>query len=70
MQNAADMARDRQFNMRLSEAEAHRLDVVAAHYGLNAANLLRMLEKKEADALGIAPAPAPPPKPAKKSPKK
>lgn len=65
MQNAADMARDKQFNMRLSADEVHRLDGLAAHYGLNAANLLRMLLKKEADTLGIVP-----PKPAKKPAKK
>ncbi len=65
MQNAADMARDRQFNMRLSADEAHRLDALAGHYGLNAANLLRMLLKKEADAIGIGT-----PKASKKSAKK
>lgn len=31
------------FTMRLSEEESARLDRVAAHYGLNAANLIRML---------------------------
>lgn len=52
MQNA-DVARDLQFNMRLSEDEMRRLDAVAAHHGVNAANLLRMLLKHEADRLGI-----------------
>ena len=53
MQNAADMARDRQFNMRVSDEEMRRLDAVAARYGLNPANLLRMLVKQKADELGI-----------------
>ncbi len=35
--------RERMFTMRLSEEESARLDRVAAHYGLNAANLIRML---------------------------
>ncbi len=63
MQNAPEMARDRQFNMRLSEDELRRLDAIATHYGINAANVLRMLIKREADALGIA---AEPPKPTTK----
>ncbi len=67
MHNAPEMARDRQFNMRLSEDEMRRLDAIAAHFGINAANVLRMLLKREADALGIA---AEPPKTPKKTPKK
>jgi predicted DNA binding CopG/RHH family protein len=42
----ADM-RERMFTMRLSEEESTRLDKLAAHYGLNAAGLIRMLLKKE-----------------------
>ena len=51
MQNAATM-RERMFTMRLSEEESLRLDRVAAHYGVNAANLVRMLLKREDDAIG------------------
>jgi hypothetical protein len=53
------MARERQFNMRLSDDEVRRLDALADHYGVNAANLVRMLLRREAIALGIdAPAKA------------
>ena len=57
MQTHAAM-RERQLNVRLSEAENVRFDAVAAHYGLNPQALVRMLVKKEADLLGVAlPAP-------------
>ena len=49
------MAREKLFNMRMSEDESARVARVAAHYGLNAASLFRMLVKREDDAL------APPP---------
>lgn len=35
--------------MRLSEVESQRLDLVAKHYGLNAAGVIRMLLKREED---------------------
>jgi hypothetical protein len=38
--------------MRMSEEEFTRLDAVAKHYGLNAAGVLRMLVKREFDAIG------------------
>jgi hypothetical protein len=38
--------------MRMSDDEAERLDAVAKKYGLNAAGVLRMLVKREYDALG------------------
>lgn len=66
MHNAPQM-RERQLNVRLSEAESVRFDAVALHYGLNPQALVRMLVKKEADALGIASETA---KPAKKGAKK
>ncbi len=53
MQTGA-VARDRLFNMRLSEEEAGRLERIAAHYGLNAAGAIRMLLKREDDALRAA----------------
>ena len=46
--------RERMFTMRLSDEESARLESVAAHYGLNAAGVLRMLVKREADALAAA----------------
>jgi predicted DNA binding CopG/RHH family protein len=57
----ADM-RERMFTMRLSEEESTRLDKLAAHYGLNAAGLIRMVLKKEERALAVETAA---PKPAK-----
>ncbi len=63
MQTPAPM-RERQLNVRLSGDEGVRFDAVAAHYGLNPQGLIRMLVKREADALGIA---AEPPKPATKT---
>ena len=48
-----DPMRERLFNVRLSEEEAARLDVVSKHYGLNAASTIRFLLKREVDALGI-----------------
>lgn len=43
--------RERQINIRLSDEEAQRLDALAAHYGLNIAGVLRMLVKRDHDAL-------------------
>ena len=45
--------RERQLNIRLSEEESTRVDLVAEHYGLNVAALLRMLVKREFDALPL-----------------
>lgn len=57
MHNAAEMMRERQINVRVSEAEGVRMDAVAEHYGLNPQALLRFLVKREADTLKIAAAP-------------
>jgi hypothetical protein len=46
--------RERLFTMRMSEEEHARLDGVSKHYGLNAAGTIRMLVKREHDALGEA----------------
>lgn len=51
--------RQRMFNMRLSNEEGARLDKIADHYGINAAELIRMLLKREENVLSAAP-PAPP----------
>lgn len=39
--------RERQINVRLSEEEGEWLDTVTEHYGINVANLFRMMLKKE-----------------------
>jgi predicted DNA-binding protein len=52
MQNAqALVAREKLFNMRMSAEEWTRLDSLAKHYGLNAAGVIRMLVKADADRL-------------------
>lgn len=43
--------RAKTFNIRFSEEELARLDAVANHYALTAAGLIRMLVKREADAI-------------------
>ena len=43
--------RERLFTMRMSDEEHSRLDEVSKHYGLNAAGAIRMLVKREHDAL-------------------
>ena len=50
MQSHATM-REKVFNLRLSDEEAARLDAIATHYGLNAAGVIRMLVKREHDAI-------------------
>ena len=56
--------RERLFTMRMSDEEYERLELVAKHYALNAAGVLRMLVKREADSL-LAATPAAPRKPTK-----
>ena len=46
-----DGIRDKLFTMRMSAEETERLEAVAEHYALSAAGLLRMLVKREFDAL-------------------
>ena len=43
------VAREKLFNMRMSEDEWHRLEALAEHYALNAAGVLRMLVKERFD---------------------
>jgi len=43
--------RERLFTMRMSDEESQRLDALAKHYALNAAGVLRMLVKREYDAV-------------------
>ena len=66
-----EVVRAKTFNIRFSEEELARLDRVAEHYALTAAGVIRMLVKREADALPAAAPPAAPSsrprsKPAKK----
>ena len=51
-----DEMRERQLNIRLSPDEAARVDALASHYGLNPANLMRLLIKQASDTLS-APVP-------------
>jgi hypothetical protein len=45
--------REKQINIRLSDEEADRLDRLATHYGLNVAGVIRMLTKREEQALHL-----------------
>ena len=45
-------ARQRLFTLRMTEDEGARFNRVAEHYGLTVAGVLRMLMKREDDALG------------------
>lgn len=49
-----EMVREKQLNIRLSEAESARLEWLAEHYGTTVAMVVRMLAKRDADALGYA----------------
>ncbi|HEY4013775.1 MAG TPA: hypothetical protein VGM06_10575 [Polyangiaceae bacterium] len=42
-----EMAREKTFNMRLTAEEVQTFEMVAGHYGLPVASMLRMLVKKE-----------------------
>ena len=46
------MGRERLFTVRMSDEERERAELVARHYGLNVAGVLRMLLKREADTIG------------------
>ena len=52
-----DRVRERQVLLRLNDEESERLGALVRHYGLNAPNVLRLLIKKESDALPPPPAP-------------
>lgn len=43
--------REKQLNIRLGAEEASRLDALATHYGLSAAAVLRMLVKRDLEAV-------------------
>lgn len=48
---SGSMGREKTFNIRFSDEEWARLEYLAAHYGLNATAVIRMLMKKEEDAV-------------------
>jgi hypothetical protein len=48
------MPKDKMFKLRLDDVERERLDAVAAHYALNVAGVIRMLVKREADAIAAS----------------
>jgi antitoxin component of RelBE/YafQ-DinJ toxin-antitoxin module len=63
------MAKEITFKMRLDETDKARFDELAEHYGAPVATVIRMVMKRDADALGIGPAKKAakrPSKPAKK----
>lgn len=51
MRETAASMREKLFTMRMSQEESARLEAVATHYGLNAAGAIRMLVKREFDAV-------------------
>jgi len=59
----AELVRAKTFNIRFSEEELARLDAVAQHYALTAAGVIRMLVKREADAIAAKVPPPPASKP-------
>jgi uncharacterized protein (DUF1778 family) len=59
--NVSSVVRERQLNVRLSPEEAALLDLLAKHYGLNGANVVRTLITQAARALASSPS-----KPAKR----
>lgn len=50
-----DMTLDQVFKLRLEEKDRRRLDAIAAHYELTAAQTVRQLLKEKAITLGIDP---------------
>lgn len=66
--HTAELVRAKTFNIRFSEEELARLDLVAQHYALTAAGVIRMLVKREADAIAPkVPPPAPSSRPRQKA---
>jgi len=49
--------RQLQFNIRMSPSEVVRLNRLAEHLGCSTHSVIRILLKREGDALGICPAP-------------
>ena len=53
MQTAPDV-REKLFTIRMNPEETARLEMLAEHYGLTAAGVVRMLLKREADSVARA----------------
>jgi hypothetical protein len=70
MRETAANMREKLFTMRMSEEESSRLEIVARHYGLNAAGVIRMLIKREHDQVAREKSPTPPVVTKKKTAKK
>jgi DNA-directed RNA polymerase specialized sigma subunit len=51
MNDREKLMRELQFNIRFSKEEGARLDAVAKHYGISQADAIRMLLKRELDAI-------------------
>lgn len=45
------LVRDRQINLRVSDEEVKRIRLIADHYEISVSSVLRMLVKREADAI-------------------
>ena len=50
---ADPMPKEQAYKIRLDDADRARLDALAAHYAIPVAAVLRMLVKRDADALGL-----------------
>lgn len=55
MQTAHNMPKDLMFKLRLEEKDRKRLDAVAAHYEMTAAQTVRTMLKERCAELGIEP---------------
>ena len=69
MQTAPDV-REKLFTIRMNDEETARLEMLAQHYGLSAAGVIRMLLKREADAVAAAKTAVPSPPPSRPRAKK
>lgn len=52
-----EAVREKLFTIRMTDEERARAEAIAQHYGLNVAGAIRMLLKREADALKLKIAP-------------
>ena len=50
---SVDVTKDRQFNMRFGDEDQARLNLLSAHYEMTAAQVIRMLIKRDVEALQI-----------------
>ena len=55
MHTAQDMPKDLMFKLRLEERDRARLDALAAHYEMTAAQTVRTLLKERCTELGVEP---------------